>query len=156
MSSYPPYKRSAEKQPQRYDRNTEGNPFLRSTSSASSVLGDSQFSQFSQSETSDRPFKRSRVEVDLSERRASPITPSRKSFNFIPDLRGLKDSIFSQGSLNSISSTSPKLVKDLSETRLKIASLEYTKNDFESKIARLETDKQNLELQIKELNLSIE
>lgn len=63
------------------------------------------------------------------------------------------DSIFSQGSFNA---ASPKLVNDITESRLKITALEHTKNDFERKVARLETDKQSMELQIKELNLSIE
>ncbi|RHZ53798.1 hypothetical protein Glove_437g42 [Diversispora epigaea] len=144
--SYSLYKRSAERQSQQFNLADEDNPFLTSTPSSANIpsifkdcLPDCQF------ETSDRPFKRTKVENDF--------TPSRNTTNFIPELKGLQDSIFSQGSFNT---TSPKLVNDLTESRLKITALEHTKNDFERKVARLETNKQNMELQIKELNLSIE
>ncbi|CAG8586193.1 2966_t:CDS:10 [Gigaspora rosea] len=163
--SYPHYKRSAEKKPEQYAFDNDTNPFLRSSSSSTSVpllfqnsrLGNSQNSQFTLSDTGDRPFKRSRLDLEFSSKSGiSPSTPSRSPFNFTPTVKGLQDSI-----LSTASSKFPSLIplnfdKELSDARTKISDLEHAKNDLDRKVSRLETEKQSLELQIKELNLKNE
>ncbi|CAG8507316.1 5830_t:CDS:10 [Funneliformis caledonium] len=122
--SYPPYQRSARKQ--QIDRLND-NPFRSSSSSSGSVPSIFKTGN-SQPGLGDRPSKRSRLDVESPFRMSSPsVTPSRDTFNFMPDLSSLQKS-----TLN-FTSFSQKRDQDLVEARAKIQSLEISKENLELK-----------------------
>ncbi|CAI2162354.1 7367_t:CDS:10 [Funneliformis geosporum] len=148
--SYPPYQRSARKK--QIDRLND-NPFRPSSSSSASVpsIFKSEKTQISQPGLGDRPSKRSRLDVESPFRMSSPsITPSRDTFNFMPDLSSLQKS-----TLN-FTSFGQKHDQDLVEARAKIQSLEISKENLELKVGRLEAENKNLDLRSRELILQNE